>query len=381
MNGSFQLFHIRGIPLRVHITFPLILIWSMIQFGLISGLGAAGAIFGVIVTLLLFGIVVLHELGHAIAAQQYGVDVREIVLLPIGGVAQLGHIPDKPAQELVIALAGPAVNFVIALIMWVVNSITGIGGTLRDPVMLVFGFGQLDINTLFSYLFTANLFLAVFNLIPAFPMDGGRVLRALLALRLEYARATAVAVTIGQTLAWVIGLWGFLGGGFFLILIAFFIYMGAGYEGRVTAVRSVLDGITVAQAYSRRVQVLPPTATLRQAIDLTLRSFQADFPICDGDRLIGLLTYRKLIEALGTRSADTIVTDVMETDAVPASPHDSLFDVQQRMGQGQIDALPVVQDGHFLGLLTLRDIGEVYRIASTNPDLLPRPSKAEIVGG
>jgi len=370
MGGSVHLFHVRGISVRMHLTFPLILIWAMIQFGVLTGLGWPGAIFGALATLVLFAIVVLHELGHSIAAQHYGVPVKEIVLLPIGGVAQLQYIPDKPVQELVIAIAGPAVNVALALILLLINRVFGLGGTLEDPTGLIFTFGQLNVDTLFSYIFTINLFLALFNLIPAFPMDGGRVLRALLATRLDYGRATAVAVSIGQMLAWLMGLWGFLSGGFFLILIAIFIYMGAGYEGRVVEMRRVLGRLTVGQAYSRRTQTLPPQATLRQAIDQTLHSLQADFPVCEGERLVGLLTNKRLVQALDSHAPETPVALIMDADVQPVAPTDSLFDVQQRMTEQQLDAVPVVEGGHFLGLLTLRDIGEVYRIASTRPELL-----------
>ncbi len=375
MGGSIQLLTVRGISIRMHLTFPLILIWAMLQFGAFSGLGWSGALFGALATLLLFAIVVLHELGHSVAAQHYGVPVNEIVLLPIGGVAQLKYIPEKPIQEFVIAIAGPAVNIVLAVILYVLNRVFGVGGTLQDPTTMIFGFGQLNVDSMFNYIFTVNLFLAGFNLIPAFPMDGGRVLRALLASRMEYGRATAVAVSIGQSLAWLIGLWGFLNGGFFLILIAIFIYMGAGYEGQSVELRRVLGKLTVRQAYSRQAQTLAPNASLRDAIDRTLQSLQADFPICDGERLVGLLTNKQLVQALDRHPPETPVSAIMATDVQPAAPGDSLFDVQQLMTEQQLDAVPVVEGGRFVGLLTLRDVGEVFRIASTRPDLLTETAR------
>jgi Zn-dependent protease len=235
VDSSFGLFSVRGINIRVHITFPLILVWAAIQFGALTRQGVSGAVFGIIVTLLLFAIVVLHELGHSIAAQNYGVPVKQIVLLPIGGVAQLARIPEEPVQEFVIAIAGPLVNFGLAILMFIAGLVVGIDGVLSNPFSIARLMGEISPNAIFAYVFASNLFLGIFNLIPAFPMDGGRVLRALLATRLNYASATRIAVVIGQSLAWLFGLWGFLNGGFFLILIAVFIYMGASWSSCVAS--------------------------------------------------------------------------------------------------------------------------------------------------
>jgi len=370
MDSGIPLFKVRGIQIRMHITFPLILVWGAIQFGLLAGRGLAGAAFGVVVTAILFVIVVLHELGHSVAAQSYGVQVRQIVLLPIGGVAQLGRIPEKPVQELVIAIAGPLVNFALAGILLLVALVFGLDIGLGGLDLVMQRLGTASLNAVFSYVFVSNLFLGLFNLLPAFPMDGGRVLRALLATRMSYPRATALAVTIGQGLAWLMGLWGFLGGGFFLILIAIFIYTGAGQEGRMVQVRSVLRGLTVAQAYSKQVRILDPRSTLREAIDITLKSFQSDFPICENDHLVGLLTHTQLVEAMNRAGPDELVTGFMRTDVPAISPNDSLYLAQQRLTEQRVDALPVVEAGQFLGLVTSRDVSEVYRLASRWPDFL-----------
>jgi stage IV sporulation protein FB len=249
MEGGIPLFKVRGIQIRMHITFPLILVWGAIQFGVLARRGLAGALFGVIVTGLLFVIVVLHELGHSVVAQSYGVPVRQILLLPIGGIAQLGKIPEKPNQELAIAIAGPLVNFALAGLLAIVGLAAGLDMTLRGLAGVLSQLGSANLSAIFRYVFVSNLFLGLFNLLPAFPMDGGRVLRAVLASRMDYARATALAVTIGQGLAWLMGLWGFLGGGFFLVLVAIFVYTGAGQEGRMVMVRSVLGELKVGQAY------------------------------------------------------------------------------------------------------------------------------------
>ena len=370
MGGSFPLFSIRGIMLRVHITFPLILIWGAIQFGILNGQGLAGAIFGVIVFILLFIIVVLHELGHSFAAQYYGVPVKEIVLLPIGGVARLASIPEEPLKEFVIAIAGPLVNFVLAGLLFVVALASDQEiGNIFDLEGLMAGMTRLSLSSIFAYVFVSNLFLGIFNLIPAFPMDGGRVLRALLATQMNYVTATRIAVVIGQNLALLFGLWGFLGGGFFIILIAIFIYFGAGQEAEAVQIRHALRNLTVEQAYSREVRTLDPQSTLQDAVDITLSSFQADFPVCQEGRFMGLLTQSRLLESLNRQGPQTPVAEVMVTDVTPVSPREEIFAVQQRMAEGSFAALPVVEGESFLGLITSRDINELYRFVSNQPDL------------
>lgn len=375
MDSSFRLFSVRGINIRVHITFPLILVWAAIQFGLLTRQGAAGAVFGIIVTLLLFAIVILHELGHSVAAQAYGVPVKQIVLLPIGGVAQLARFPEEPIQEFVIAIAGPLVNFGLAIVLFVAGVLLGLGNPLEDPLAITRVLGQVNPSAIFTYVFASNLFLGIFNLIPAFPMDGGRVLRALLAARMDYARATRIAVSVGQAMAWLLGLWGFLNGGFFLILIAVFIYMGASQEGQMVQIRHVLGDLKVAQAYSQQARSVRPESPLREAVDLTLSTFQADFPVCDGDRLVGFLSHNRLVDALNRHGPQIPIREVMSSEVAPVSLYEELITVQQRLSENNLDAAPVVDGGRFLGLITLRDINEVYRLVSSQPDLGPALSR------
>lgn len=370
MGNSIRLFSIRGIDIKMHITFPLILVWAAIQFGLMTNQGLRGSIFGIIVTLLLFTIVVLHELGHSAAARYYGVPVKQIILLPIGGVAQLARIPERPLQEFVIAIAGPLVNFALALILALGAWLLGFGARLSNLPETMAGIASASMSAVFGYVFISNLFLGLFNLLPAFPMDGGRVLRALLATKLSYPRATALAVRIGQGMAFLLGLYGFLGGGFFLIFISIFIFIGAGQEGQLVQLRSVFDGLRVEQAFSRQAKSLCPNSTLQDAVDLTLNSFQADFPICNNGELAGLLTHSGLVEALNRYEPSTPVSQVMKTGIEPVSPSEGLFRVQQRLMEQQLDALPVVQKGQFLGLITSRDLNEVYRLFSRQPELL-----------
>lgn len=370
MGNSIRLFSVRGIDIKVHVTFPLILVWAALQFGIFSRQGARGAIFGVVVTLLLFIIVVLHELGHSVAALKYGVPVKEIVLLPIGGVAQLTRIPEKPLEEFVIAIAGPAVNFGLAILLVLFAIPSGFDLGINTILQAFSRIASVNMQSVFGYVFVSNLFIGLFNLIPAFPMDGGRIFRALLATQLEYTQATSVAVKVGQGIAWLMALWGLLGGGFFIIVIAIFILIGASHEGQLAKLKKLFDGLSVEQAFSRRVASLAPYSTLREAVELTLSSFQSDFPVCEDDRLVGLLTQSKLIEALSRLSPETPVNQVMDRDVHPVQPNDGLFQVQQRLAELSLDALPVVDQGMFLGLITSRDLNEAYRLLSRRPNLL-----------
>jgi stage IV sporulation protein FB len=377
VESSIKLLTVSGIEIRMHLTFPLILLWGALQFGLVLGLGLPGAAFGVLVTLLLFVIVVLHELGHSYAALGYKIPVQRIVLLPIGGVAELGRLPEDPRQELVVALAGPAVNFVLAVALWLAAQATPLGRALAgDPLPQLFTGGMLadPVAAVFQYVFSANLAIGLFNLLPAFPLDGGRVLRALLAMRLTYPRATAVAVGIGQTMAWLLGLWGVLNGNFFLVILAIFIYMAGSQEGRMVQVKNVLASVRVRQAFARRAVVLMPYDPVSRAVELTLQSFQADFPVCDGGRVVGLVTAADVMQALQQHREHVPVAQVMRTEFPIASPLDSVYDVQQRMLELNLSAVPVVEDGVFVGMLTSRDISELYQMLSVSPHLLGQRS-------
>ncbi len=362
-----KLFTVRGIDIKMHITFPLILIISAVQFGFLGprGFSLSGAVFGVIVTLLLFACVVIHELAHSLTAIQMGFPVRDIVLLPLGGVAQMERIPERPAQELLMSVAGPLSNVVIAIILYVV------GRLLSLPVSI----GRLDLLRLgwrdvIPYLILTNLVLAVFNLIPAFPMDGGRVLRALLATVMSHGRATALAVTIGQGLAWLLGLTGLLTGRVLWILIALFVYAGAAQEGRMVHVKDMLRGLRVRQAFSRNVLVLSPDDPVGHAADLTLHSFQSDFPVCDGERIVGMLMHADLVGALKHYPPQTPVRQVMRTEFPTLGLNEGLFEAYRRMTEVGLSALPVIDKGFFLGLLTRQDANEVYQLLSVSPELL-----------
>ena len=368
MNRSLKLFSVRGIDLRLHITFPLILGWAALQFGMIFG-SLNGAIFGIAAITILFVLVTLHELGHSFAAQYYGVPVKQIILTPIGGMAQLMRMPEKPLQELVIAIAGPAVNVVIAILMLALALSSGIElSTLLSTTGRLAGATPLS---LFSYIFISNIFLAVFNLLPAFPLDGGRILRALLALRLDYARATNIAAAFGRVLAVLVGIYGLINGSFFLLLIAIFIFGAATQEARATQVSHILRGYTVQQAFSRSAFRLQPGYTLQQAANMAAYSRQRSFAVVSGDQLVGFLPHALLQSSLRTHPPYTLVSDVMISDIHPVTPELDLHVVQQRLLSEKLDALPVVSEsGRILGLVTLRQIVDLFRLVQSKPPIV-----------
>jgi Zn-dependent protease len=227
MRSSLKIATIFGIEVRIHFTFLLFLAWIGLTYYQIAGF--SGALQGVLFILALFGCVLLHEFGHALAAREFGIKTPDITLLPIGGVARLSRIPDKPWQELVVAIAGPIVNVVIAAVLiFVIHGTTGIlqVDRLENPRIELLG-----------KLASINVMLVLFNLIPAFPMDGGRVLRSLLAMVTPYTLATQIAAWIGQGMAIVFAIFGFLRGNFFLIFIAFFVFAGAQQEVAMSKVR------------------------------------------------------------------------------------------------------------------------------------------------
>lgn len=369
MGSSLKLLSVRGIDIRLHITFPLILLWAGLQFGLSAG-NLSSAFFGVVAVSILFLLVTLHELGHSFAAQYYGVPVKQIVLTPLGGVAQLSRMPENPIQELVIALAGPAVNMVIAILMGALVLVAGIN--IANPLSVIGGVTGFTLTALFSYIFVYNIFLALFNLLPAFPMDGGRVLRALLALPMDYVRATKIAGNIGRVVAIMMGLYGLFNGGFFLMLIAVFIFTAGAQEMQWVERRGALRGYTVENVYSPSVYRLDPRSNLQQAANLMLFSSQRSFPVLDGEKLIGLVPQSSLMQALKSFGPYQSVATAINKEIEPVSLTDDLSTVAQRLNEEQVDALPVVANGRFMGLITQRQIEDLIRMQAVAPNAIPQ---------
>jgi stage IV sporulation protein FB len=373
MGRSLKLFSVRGIDIRLHFTFPLILLWAALQFGVAGG-SISSALFGVIAISLLFVLVTLHELGHSVAAQHYGVPVRQIVLSPIGGVAQLRQIPDKPVEELVIAIAGPAVNLAAAVLMAGLIPVLGIG--TADFTAALSGSAGLTVTAVFAFVFAYNIFLAVFNLIPAFPLDGGRIFRALLAMKVEYVQATNIAAAVGRGTAVLLGIYGLFTGGIFLMFIALFIFSAAGQEARMVRQRASLRGRVVADAYNSSAYVLTPYHRLDQAAQLMMMSGQSSFPVVQNEVLEGFITQQDLSQAMRTRRGHTWASMIMRRDVVPVSLNTPLEEALKRLGTERLNALPVVENGRYLGMISRWNINQLIQWQAMNRQ--PPPANVQI---
>ncbi|HEY2932540.1 MAG TPA: site-2 protease family protein [Acidobacteriota bacterium] len=352
MKWSWKLARVAGIDVYMHVTFLILLGWVGISHYLVRQ-SLADAWAGIIFILALFSIVVLHELGHALTARRFGIRTRDITLLPIGGVARLERMPEDPKQELLVALAGPAVNVVLALILFGVVGQATLTSAWRD-VQLVGGH-------FLAKLMWVNIWLALFNLIPAFPMDGGRVLRALLAMRMDYVRATNVAALIGQALALLFGFIGLFSNPF-LVFIALFVWMGAAGEASMVQMKSALGGIPVRRAMITEFRTVAPGDTLQQAVDHILAGFQQDFPVVEEGRLVGVLTRADLMKALAERGREARVAEAMKPQFETADPSEMLEGALQRLQACDCHALPVLRGGRLVGLLTPDNIGEFLMI-------------------
>jgi Zn-dependent protease len=351
MKGAWRLGSIAGIRLQMHWTFLILIAWVVVEHAA-AGAAAGAVLAGVGLVLAVFACVVLHELGHALTARRFGIATRDITLLPIGGVARLERMPSQPGQELLVAVAGPAVNVLIAGMLYVILAATG--GMRPIAELAVVG------GSFLPQLLWVNLFIVGFNLLPAFPMDGGRMLRALLAFRLPYARATRIAAGAGQIMAVLFGFLGLMGTNPFLLFIALFVYLGAQAEAQQVELRLAFGGVTVAQAMMTRFTALPATATLGDAAEELLAGAQQDFPIvADGGRLLGLLSRSTLVQQLRERGREARVGDLVSGACGTAREQEPLETALARMREARCSTMPVVRDRVVVGLLTPENVTEL----------------------
>lgn len=370
MGSSLTLFRIFNIDVRVHWSFILILGYGAFIFSSGTAGPIAGALYGVLVILLLFVCVTLHEFGHALVAKYYKIDVSNITLLPIGGVANLARMPDKPQQEFVIAIAGPLVNFALALILLpfalVAVSLEMRAGVIpANPMQIWSNMLTPGVGNLLVYLIGTNILLAVFNLLPAFPMDGGRILRAVLAMGMPRVQATRYAVIVGRFMAVLFAIWGIFGGGIFLLLIAFFVYVGGGAELEAVESRAVLKNIKARAALPHNASSLYASEQISRAVDLIMNSYQTDYPVKDlSGKFIGVMTRSRLVQGLKTHGPDGRVVDVMlKAEEVPVCPPEmTLAEIWEKMVGNGSRVVAIKEDGSFLGLLTIDDITEVFQV-------------------
>ena len=340
LGGSLRLAKIAGIDVFVHWSFALLLAFvGFSQFA--AGLGWAIALESMAFLLAVFGCVLLHEFGHAMAGKMYGIGTRDITLLPIGGLARLERMPEAPGQELVVALAGPAVNVVIAAGLFLVLLAMGTVGALTQVAVISGSF--------LARLMWVNVALVVFNMLPAFPMDGGRVLRALMAMMMDRGQATRVASVIGQLMAVLFMVAGaFLNG--MLILVGLFIFFAARSEAAQVALQLKLKGAVVGQAMLTRFRALSADEPLESAM---LSDSQQDFPVVVYNRVVGMVDQEDVVAGLRSQPRLNFIGEVMRAAQSSVQETDALDSTVQWMQSNGCSAIPVLRNRELVGLLTL----------------------------
>ncbi|MEW5984224.1 MAG: site-2 protease family protein [Acidobacteriota bacterium] len=366
MKWSWKIGEFAGIGVYMHATFLLLLGWVALVYWQ-EGQSLAAVVSGVGFIVALFACVVAHEYGHALTARRYGIKTRDITLLPIGGVARLAKMPEDPRQEFWVALAGPAVNVVIAAAIFAWLFVTNAAAPVTDV--------EVARGSFLERLMLVNVFLVGFNLLPAFPMDGGRVLRAVLASRMEYTRATQVAAHVGQGMAFLFGFAGLFSNPF-LLFIALFVWIGATQEASVVQMRSALSGIPVNRAMITDYRTLSSADPVRHAVDLILAGSQHDFPVVDEGRLVGILTRGDLFSTLSAQGQNVQVGTVMQTSFRVVDALDMLESAMQQLQECACRTMPVVRGGHIVGLLTMDNVGEFVAIQAALGGSRAAPSHA-----
>ncbi len=352
MKWSWKITRLAGIDVYVHATFFILIAWIALSYWRVEGTLAA-VLSGIGFILALFACVVLHELGHALTARRYGIRTRDIILLPIGGVASLERMPDDPKQEIAVALAGPAVNLVIAFSLWLWLSVSKTLVPVDDL--------SLTGGLFLQRLMVINVILAVFNLLPAFPMDGGRVLRAALAMRMDRNRATQVAAKVGQGLALWMGFIGILYNPF-LLFIALFVWIGAAAEAGMEQLKSTISDASVGRAMLTDFQVLSPDETLAHAIKLTLAGSQKEFPVVLNGEVVGVLTQDNLLKGLQGGGEQSPVSDWMQKEVHTADINEPLQRILERLQSCHCPLLSVTKAGQLVGIVNLENIMELIKI-------------------
>lgn len=359
MNWSLKLGRLAGIPVFVHWTFAILLVFVWWTYAA-QGKGTYEIFLGLALVILIFVCVTLHELGHALAARRYGIKTSSITLLPIGGVAQLEKMPRDPKQELIVAIAGPAVNVLIALL-------------LLPVVWYIFGhkaFGEIDLTKPSALLLPAqllwiNIILVLFNLVPAFPMDGGRILRALLASKLDYAIATRVAARVGQASAILFVIWGLISGNIFLLFIALFVFLGAEAEAQQAETSTAFENVRAKNALVKRFKTLEENESLARAASQLLAGSQRDFPVVDfRGQLVGILTREDLIRGVTFKGYEARIREFMHKEWLNVDPDAPLEDIYREMISSGIGTAPLIEDDKIVGLLTSENIQEYMMLSS-----------------
>ena len=358
MKWSWRIARVAGIDIRMHATFPLLFAWiALIAFQ--SGVRSASALVGTFALFLaIFVLVVLHECSHALTARHFGIHTRDITLLPIGGVARLERMPRVPRQELLITIAGPALNVAFAIILYAALAITG----NLHHVSEIARAGAIPLNwgSALAQLMIVNVSLAVFNLLPAFPLDGGRVLRALLAMRSgDYAKATVTAARIGRAFALIFGLAGlFVLNNPLLVIIALFVWLSAATEAHAVQTAAALEGVPLRALVVTDVRTISPNDSLGAIAEATVHGFQQDYPVVENGQVVGMLTRSDLIRGLAKFGRDAMAASAMRAEFPTVAPETSAEDALKGLSSSGVTAIPVMRGRQLVGLLTSDNVME-----------------------
>ena len=346
---SLYLGSVTGIKVFIHWTFLILIAWIFfIEIRTDHGLSAG--IWGVLFILALFACVVLHEFGHAITARRFNISTRDITIYPIGGIASLEAMPSKPSQELQVALAGPLVNFIIALVFWIVLKSLGLTHGLGNLLSLKLSSTSFGLNLMY-----ANVLLGAFNLIPAFPMDGGRVLRSLLAMKIDSAKATFLAARTGQFLAMVFVFLGFFYD-FWLVFIGLFIFLGASAESKFEAMKHSLDDVRALNVMMPKFTVLHPDDKLEVAAKHLLNTNEKSFLVIDNDKVVGILDYRTIVRGLHEGKQNQKIETLMHKEFYWLENEEVLSDKFQLMEQAKQSLFPVRKNNKLVGIITMENL-------------------------
>ncbi len=378
MGGSLRIARIAGIDIKLHFTFIFVVLLGASQW---AHFGPRGALFGVVLTLLMFASVTLHELGHSLVAQAYGIPVRDITLTPLGGIAQLGARPKTPGQELVVAVAGPAVNVVIALCLALFSSWHW-GMELLFWPRWAFEVSRLEhpnAMTMVGLLSVSNLFLVAFNLLPALPMDGGRVFRALLTWPLGLERATRWAALVGRVFAVGFVVVALLAQNVVLGLIGVFVFVAAGAEVRSVRMERVLAGVRVRDALNPYAPRFGPGTTLGEATQALVFTPYAAFAVEHFGRLVGAVSRGELERALRELGPSAFVAGVMRRQVPIVGPEEPLEAARLKMNEATTPYVAVTEGDLFLGLVTEMDLTQALGVAEQLRP--PRPRRVASAHG
>jgi Zn-dependent protease len=351
MKYSLKIFTVFGIPVELHFSF-LLLMLAIYLVAILNLIPGVDVIVAILVTLL-FAAVVLHELTHSYVALGYGVEIERIVLLPIGGVSAMKEMPKDPHQELMIAVAGPLVNLVLAAVLY--------------PVFLIFGDSlSPGLNFLLYYFILMNLLLGAFNLLPAFPMDGGRVLRAYLAERMSFVKATEMAASIGKTLAVIMAIIGIFFNPF-LILIAIFVYLGADQESKMVLLSTLLEGINVKDIMTGEVKTVRSTDTVEEVMKVMFQRRHMGYPVYDDGKLLGIITFHDL-SPVPEEKKNLPVEQFMTREVLVTSPDEDVATVLEKLNLNNVGRLPVIEEDKLVGIISKTDIMKALEIKKGSID-------------